>query len=119
MNKNHPERGEAAFILTAIVIVLIIIGSIGFTVAWNSSRQTVTCAVNDKQATSKKDGGNNYILFTDNCGQLQVADDWINGQFNSSDTYAKIKPGSSYTFQTVGWRNGFFSAYPNVLTATQ
>jgi hypothetical protein len=114
-SKQNRERGD--YEILGGIIVLVIIGLIvgGWSIAWNSARQTQTCVVDSKQATSKKDGGNQYLIFTENCGQLQVGDSFWNGKFNSTDTYAKIKEGHSYTFETVGWRNGFFSQYPNIL----
>lgn len=119
MTHNNRERGEFEILISVIIIAVLLIGAGIFAAAWNGSRQTMTCMVESKQATSKKDGGNKYLLFTENCGALEVADSFWNGKFNSTDTFAKIKEGQTYTFDTVGWRNGFFSAYPNVIEARQ
>lgn len=103
------------------VALLIIVGGGGIVVsqiAWNQ-HHSQTCNVESKQATADKDSKHSYLIFTKDCGQLTVADSLFQGKFNSTDTYAAIKEGRTYTFDTVGWRNGFFSAYPNILTAVQ
>lgn len=116
---TNRQRGNIEAIGCLIIFALIAIGWGAFAIAWNGARETRTCTVVEKLATGKKDGGNNYILITDKCGQLQVEDSWTNGQFNSTDLYARIQPGTSYTFETVGWRNGLFSQYPNVVKVSQ
>ncbi|WNN96025.1 hypothetical protein SEA_HIRKO_75 [Arthrobacter phage Hirko] len=119
LKKSDTERGEletalavAAFV---VIAVLCVIGSL----VWNGTKQTMTCTVTEKQATAKKDSGTRYLIYTENCGQLEVADSLLNLKFNSADTYGGIKPGQSYTFHTVGWRNGLFSQFPNILDAEQ
>lgn len=123
MNKRSNQHGYIDFEMIfggviALVIIAAIIGAIWSTIAWNQ-HHTMTCVVDTKQATAKSGGGNQYLIYTKNCGQLQVADSITQGKFNSTDTYAAIKEGHSYTFDTVGWRNGFFSAYPNILEVTE
>lgn len=123
MSRNsYPYHYRSSFWDVAPIIgivvgaLAIIVGAVWFNAAWNQ-HHPMTCTVESKQATADKNGGHSYLLFTKECGQLQVADSWLQGKFNSTDTYARIKEGQSYYFDTVGWRNGFFSAYPNVLDA--
>jgi hypothetical protein len=118
-SSTNRQRGSLEAWASFIVLALIVVIWLGSSIAWNSARETRVCTVVEKLATGKKDGGNNYILITDRCGQLQVEDSWTNGQFNSTDLYARIKAGTSYTFETVGWRNGLFSQYPNVVKVSQ
>lgn len=79
------------------------------------------CVVSDKQAIgrSDSDGGSStdYRVFTENCGTFGVQDDPIIGQWNSADTYGSIKVGETYDFEAYGWRNGFYSTFPNIKTA--
>lgn len=119
MKSTNRQRGDFEVVGIIALFILIAIGWGAFALAWNGARETRVCTVAEKIATGQKDGGNKYILITDQCGQLEVADSLTNGQFNSTDTYARIKTGTSYTFETVGWRNGFFSQYPNVLKVSQ
>lgn len=78
------------------------------------------CVVNDKQAIGRsgEDGNTtDYRVFTENCGTFGVQDDPLIGQWNSGDTYGSIKVGETYDFEAYGWRNGFFSTFPNIKTA--
>jgi hypothetical protein len=120
--RSRPnERGDMDGLTAMAALALLVLIAIGYGIyafAWNNTTETKVCTVQEKQATSQKEGGTNYILFTKECGQLQVADSWFQGNFNSTDLYASIHEGNSYTVKTVGWRNGFFSTYPNVIEAT-
>jgi len=117
--KPARERGELDTALSVIALVVILALCVVGSLVWNGTKQTMTCAVTEKQATAKKDSGTRYLIYTENCGQLEVADSLLNLKFNSADTYGGIKPGKSYTFHTVGWRNGLFSQFPNILDAEQ
>lgn len=79
-----------------------------------------TCTVNDKSASSNggDDGGVKYLVYTDDCGVLTVDDAPLQGQWNSSDTYAEIRVGGTYQFELYGFRNGFMSSYPNIISVT-
>ncbi len=76
------------------------------------------CTVTDKQAIAKSDGGTNYRVFS-SCGVFGVQDDLFLGQWNSADTFNSIEVGKTYDFEAYGWRNGFFSTFPNILHATE
>jgi hypothetical protein len=80
----------------------------------NANPQTVTCTVNDKDRSTGSKGGSVYRIYTDECDTLGVADNWLQGNFNSADLYAKIKVGERYEFDTVGYRNGFMSWFPEI-----
>ena len=73
IKNDNPERGDYELIGGIIIFLLFAIIAGGYTIAWNMARQTITCTVESKQATGKKDGGHDYLLFTENCGQLAVA----------------------------------------------
>lgn len=109
----NNERGSIEIwgIGALFVVVAACVGIYAF--LWYGTADTKTCTVTEKQATAKE-GGTNYILFTKECGQLQIADDMLLGNYNSTDVFAGIKEGTTYHFETVGFRNGFFSAYPNI-----
>jgi len=113
------ERGSIEIWGIAALLALALIGFGIYSFLWYGTTATQTCTVEDKQATAKQEGGTKYIVFTKECGQLQVADDIFLGNYNSTDVYGEIKTGTSYYFKTVGWRNGFFSAYPNIDEVSQ
>lgn len=74
------------------------------------------CTVEDKDRAIDSEGSPSYRVYTD-CGVFTVADNLLEGQFNSADTYSKLKVGETYDFETIGWRNGFLSMFPNIVTA--
>jgi hypothetical protein len=79
------------------------------------------CLVTDKTAVGRVDEeGNNttdYRVFTANCDVFGVQDDPFIGQWNSASTYGSIIVGETYDFEAYGWRNGFFSTFPNIKKA--
>lgn len=95
-----------------------LIGGIIYMISWeNTTGTSASCVVKDKTASSKSKGGTDYRIYTENCGVLSVGDDMFKGKFDSADRYSAIEIGKSYTFDTVGWRNPFFSDFPNILTS--
>lgn len=82
---------------------------------------TVTCKVTDKdRSTEVKDGNSKSVfrIYTEGCGDdnatLGLADNFLAGNFNASDTFGRIKVGKTYEFTTVGVRNGFFSSFREI-----
>jgi hypothetical protein len=101
----------AGIILVAGVVFLIFWS----TNAWvNSHHGYHACTVTNKESVNK-DKTHEYRVYTENCGVFTVKDEAWLGLYNSADTYAKIKTDKSYDFQTVGWRNGFFSSFENIV----
>lgn len=92
----------------------IIAAGVAGSVAWHNSETTQTCTVNSKTAVGTKNG-TDYRIYTDQCGTLQVVDDLFAGRFNSADEYARLREGETYTLTTLGWRNGLFSTFPNIV----
>lgn len=112
--------------LIAIAVVLAVVIAIFWSVAYFGSRTTVeNCTVTSKDRgvsfTSDGDGNvtsqTNYRVYSD-CGTFTVEDNLFLGKFNSADTYGAIEDGQTYDFDVIGWRNGFFSMFPNILETT-
>lgn len=77
------------------------------------------CVVDDKAAMQKVEDGKSttdYRIYS-SCGVFGVQDDPFIGQWNSADVYGSIKIGGTYDFEAYGWRNGFFSTFPNIKKA--
>lgn len=106
-----------AIVIAGITLAVLIFigGPVTLVTAWNHDVHTQTCKVVSKDRTSDGDGNSDVRLYTDRCGVLTVEDSIIQHRFNSADVYAQIKSGQTYKFTTVGWRNGFFSTFPNVV----
>lgn len=100
-----------AFALVALV-------GVSMTGCQNLVQSDVTCTVTDKDRSTAtdKDGHSKSVfrVYTEECDTLGLADNWIAGNFNSSDLYGKIKVGKKYNFHTVGVRNGFLSLFPEI-----
>ena len=89
-----------------------------YPVTYYSQWDTQTATVAGKERITKVSQGNDnsyYLVYTDK-GTFKVEDSLILFRFNSSDLYGNIKADSTYTFRTVGFRAGFLSEYPNVVT---
>ncbi len=127
VRRSTDDRGAAAVIGgAAILLVALVVAGIYIT-ARLSSEKTITCTVTEKDRTTKitsdSHGGSSSSsdarIYTEDCGTLQVADEVLKGVWTSADTYAAIKPGQRYEFRVIGWRNGFFSAFPNIIEANE
>lgn len=104
------------------VAAIATIGALSLTGCQNLiQNDPVTCKVTDKdRSTSSDKSGSKSVfrIYTEGCGQdnetLGLADNFLAGNFNASDMYAKIKVGNTYTFKTVGIRNGFTSSFREI-----
>jgi len=99
-----------------IIVMVLIFG--GSCMINNSNRQTQVCTVTEKDRTMKREGGSDMRVYTEDCGTLSVADNWVNGIMNSADVYAQIKPGNTYEFETVGFRVPILSGFPTIVEVT-
>lgn len=106
-----------AGLFVVLAVLAAILTPIGFAIGWEHTYTTQACTVESKDRTSG-DHGSNVRIYTKECGVLTIADDVFQGRFNSADQYAKIGAGHTYEFKTVGWRNGFFSQFPNIINVT-
>ena len=102
------------FIAFAVLVAFVSVYPVTYYSHW--STQTVT-VIGKERITKVSDGNDNsyYLVYTDK-GTFKVEDSIILFRFNSSDLYGAIHQDSTYTFRTVGFRAGFFSEYPNVVT---
>lgn len=99
----------ALFVVGLIVLIPV------STNAWvNAKHSYQHCVVENKESVNK-DKTHEYRVYTENCGVFSVSDEAWLGLWNSADTYGKIKIGQTYNFETVGWRNGFFSQFENIV----
>lgn len=104
------------FILIVIVMVVLIFGDAYLS---NCDDRVIThCEVTDK-TVKYHDDESKYLIFTKiNNEEIQVfeiTDSFIQGRWNSSDVYADIEVGKTYSFEVVGKRIPFFSMYPNII----
>ena len=118
--KKYDSESENILCVTLIfIIAIVIVLGVGIYRPFNkvSDMRDVTVTVTDKTVKNDGDDGK-YLIFTEdkdgNIATFEITDSWIAGRFNSSDVYAAIKVGNTYTFTVGGSRNEFMSWYPNI-----
>jgi len=85
----------------------------------------VICTVTDKDRTTQTVDGHSQSVFRiymegEGCDDTYgLADNWLVGNFNSSDMYAKIKVGKTYKIDTVGMRSGILSSFKEITKITE
>lgn len=104
------EKLEVEFTIVATVLVLAAILVPGIIKVMNP--REVTTTVTDKWVKNNGDSGK-YLISTDE-GVYEVTDSLWKMRFDSSDVYAGIEVGETYTFEIAGVRSPFFSLYPNI-----
>lgn len=104
------------FIVVAVVIALIAV-AIWSGIYFSTNHHNRTFTITDKQVVAVKDG-HKYLIYTDN-GVYQDTDSMLNGKYNSSDMYGQLKVGQKYSCDVVGYRNGFWSAYENLINCNK
>lgn len=106
----------------AVVGIIVTIAVLYF----SSIRTETGCVVDSKERTTQVTGGGKdnpvnttqeKIVYT-SCGVFTVDDNFFLLRFNSADTYGSLGEGETFDLEVIGWRNGFFSWFPNVLSAT-
>ena len=104
--------------LIAVLAVIMIIASIGMGIGGYGNKQTIrTKVVGKERITNSNSNGqveSFYLIYTE-AGTLKLEDELLYGNFNSSDWYGQIRQDSTYTFETVGYRIGYLSEYPNIV----
>lgn len=104
--------------IICVIICLFVLGtSIYRSFNKVSDMRDITVTVTDKAVKNDGDSGK-YLVFTEDAnGEIytfEITDSFLGGRFDSSDVYAAIKVGNTYTFTVGGSRNEFMSWYPNI-----
>lgn len=100
-------------LIVVVTCVLVLAAIIVPAVAGMCNKETVTVTVTDK-GIKRYDDVDKYLIYT-NETTYQIADSFIDGNWNSSDLYGSIVIGKTYIFTTRGYRVGFLSMYPNII----
>lgn len=117
--KNYSSRNTGLLWMVFCLLIAVIVLGVNIYRPFNKANnlRDVTVTVTDKAVKNDGDSGK-YLVFTEdkdgNIATFEITDSWIFGRFNSSDVYAAIKVGDTYTFTVGGSRNEFLSWYPNI-----
>lgn len=99
---------------------LMAVGAFTLTGCQNAvQNEPVVCKVIDKDRSTSKEGNSVFRIYTEGgekCTTFGLADNWFKGNFNSADMYGEIKVDETYTFETVGVRNGLLSLFPEIVS---
>lgn len=114
-----PARNRGGWkivIVAAIVTALLTLIIVPITRSYFTTKE-VTTEITHKERVCSGSGDSHkceYLIFTE-AGTFKITDALFGTvRFNSSDLYGKVKVGATYEITYYGWRNGFFSMYPNI-----
>lgn len=113
MLENMSGRGCA--VLTGIAVVVMALLAIPFWHFEYGTQHNVTFTVKslDDQSTGKS--GHQYLVFTTDGRVYKDTDAWLHGKTDSSNIYAWLTPGHTYTCPVYGYRVFWMSSYPDIL----
>lgn len=97
------------------VLFALIIG--GWTVEYGSER-TVTFTITRLDDQASGNNGHKYLIFGTQNGQNVVYEDtdaWLHGKTDSSDIWANMQVGQTWTCPIYGYRIHLTSSYPDIL----
>ena len=107
---------RAVIILACVIIVYNVL----LIVLQNTNEQIFAgVTVVDKARVSYWPGTHKYLIYTidgdDTVRVFENTDTIFHGKHDSSDYYARIRVGETYTFRVVGRRLPHFSRYKNII----
>lgn len=106
--------GCLGFILVTL-IVLVGLCAYPFVLKQSAKHQVVT--IKGKESVSKDDGHEYRVYTRDQV--FVVKDSLVFWNWRAADRYNMLEVGKSYDCLTAGWRVGFFSAFPNLISCKE
>jgi hypothetical protein len=117
--ENGFEIVDAFYIVISVLAIGLFITMATVSVIAVHTHKQVTFTVSKSERVVNSSGeGARYLVYT-NKGVYENTDSFWNGKWNSSDLYNQIQVGKKYSCDTTGWRNGFFSWYPNLISCEE
>lgn len=107
----HP----GAIFGTIAVLILVGLGVYGCSSYEYGTEHLVRFTISkmDDQATGSN--GHQYLIFTKGGHVFADKDAFLHGKMNSSDIWAGLQVGHTYTCDVYGRRLHFLSSYPNII----
>lgn len=113
------RQNESGVVVVILLVVLVLLGGFIFEIARNLNRHPVEFTVNKTERVVNPDGqGAKYIVYTSN-GVYENTDSFLNMKFNSADLYNELQPNKKYECTAIGFRNGFFSWFENLIDCNE
>lgn len=114
--RHRKKSSFSTFVIVFTIVIFIIAIIYSMVLSFNDHSYTIT--VTDKERVNKEEESKYLIFGEDENGNIYVfenTDSLLRLKFNSSDIYAKIKEGETYTFTVIGLRIPIFSEYENII----
>ncbi len=115
------KRNKKRLLLYSVILSLLLLMAIASVTCWvvfsfNDAEYTVTVVRVERENYNEPGEHLIYCEAADGTAIVfENTDEWLRGKFNSSDFYAQIKEGETYTFTVVGVRIPFLSLYQNII----
>jgi len=100
--------------ITIVAIILIIFGSIVYSVSYHNSVDEVSVTVVDKERINTTKSGKFLIYGQDEV--FENTDSYVFLKFTSADLQRDLIVGETYTVKVAGWRIPFLSMFRNIIT---
>lgn len=111
-SEHRMHFGILAGILVILALVVVALVSFHHYEYGTEHMTTFTIASLDDQASGNS---HQYLIFTKDGRTFADKDAIFHGKMNSSDIWAQLRVGHTYTCDVYGWRNHFLSTYPDII----
>ena len=129
---NHRGSIVITFVL-AFFVSIIVVYPLGCVYWWNAyevpsvQEKVITVQgwepkpgiIADKYGTMVIDNANELMLITKDNEGFFNNENFLFQKFNTRDIFNQLKVGGTYKIKYYGWRNGFNSGFPNILSVEQ
>jgi hypothetical protein len=113
-NRNLRWYHHVSFGVVALVIVALVVGLIGYNEY--KHEHTSTGTICSTQAVTNSKGGHTYMVYT-STGTYDIKDHVVDGiRTTSANLYGVIQQYDTYRIKYYGFRNGWMSLFPNILS---
>lgn len=116
-NRGKLPRIVKVILSVFFVGIAYVLFSLGASVYYAFSDSTVTFTANGWERVTRN-GVSHYELYTDK-GVFINVDSLVNWKHNSADVRSFVTVGKQYTCEVQGYRNRFFSMFPNVISCVE
>ena len=97
-------------IILIVLVIVLLLGLPGLIIGMQIDYVTET--ISEKGIKGQRGV---YMVYCESGEVYECEDSFLEGKFDSSDTYAMLKVGTTYKFKTRGIRHHFFSMYKNIV----
>lgn len=114
------ESAPPAF--AALIVALIMLAPFwfmfGYSNAYANTSNTRTCQVTEVVKVNELEQSTNGArVYCADGSNYEISDNFMTGRFDSSNVYNRVKAatGKEIVVDTIGFRNGFFSSFENIV----